>query len=102
MKELLSDGLAAGGFGFSSSVAGSHNDADGDPVPSRCASHDEIVELATVCRAFPGTSLEMVPFAGQGPFPETVQKLMTRAHGARRAPAQLEHRSCECDERRRD
>ncbi len=76
MKELLSEGLAAGGFGFSSSVAGSHNDAEGDPVPSRCASHDEIVELATVCRAFPGTSLEMVPFAGQGPFPETVQKLM--------------------------
>lgn len=76
MKELLVRGLTAGGLGFSSSLAGSHNDAEGDPVPSRHASHEEILELAAVCREFPGTSLEMVPHAGLGPFPEAIQELM--------------------------
>ena len=76
MKALLVSGLTAGGLGFSSSIAGSHNDADGDPVPSRLASYEEIIELASVCGEFPGTSLEMVPYAGLGPFPEAVQELM--------------------------
>ena len=76
MKTLLRAGLAAGGIGFSSSLAPSHNDGDGDPVPSRRATHTEVLELATVCREFPGTSLELVPFTGMEPFPEPVQDLM--------------------------
>ena len=73
MKALLFSGLASGGLGFSSSIAASHNDGDGDPVPSRHASFQEIIELGCVCSEFPGTSLEMVPYAGLGPFPETIQ-----------------------------
>ena len=46
MKSLLRRGLAAGGLGFSSSIAHSHNDAAGVPVPSCWASHDEVMELA--------------------------------------------------------
>jgi N-acyl-D-aspartate/D-glutamate deacylase len=61
MKSLLRDGLAAGGMGFSTSRGSSHQDWDGNPVPSRHASADEIVALAAVCKEFPGTSLEMVP-----------------------------------------
>ena len=61
MKTLLRDGLAAGGMGFSTSRGRSHQDWDGNPVPSRHAGADEIVALAAVCREFPGTSLEMVP-----------------------------------------
>ena len=76
MQDLLRQGLAAGGLGFSSSIAASHNDAAGDPVPSRRASHDEIVQLASVCSEFEGTCLEMVPHAGADPFPEAVQDLM--------------------------
>ncbi len=76
MAELLRQGLAAGGLGFSSSLAQSHNDAAGDPVPSRWADHDELLELATVCGEFPGTCLEMVPHAGPGPFPDPVQQLL--------------------------
>jgi N-acyl-D-aspartate/D-glutamate deacylase len=78
MQALLRAGLAAGGLGFSTSIARSHNDAEGDPVPSRCASHHEILELAAVCREFEGTVLEMVPHAGPEPFPEPVAALMTK------------------------
>jgi N-acyl-D-aspartate/D-glutamate deacylase len=64
MQELLRSGLRAGGFGFSSTRSPSHNDAEGAPVPSRHASHDEMIALAGVCREFAGTSLELVPGGG--------------------------------------
>ena len=76
MKALLRAGLAAGGLGFSSSLARSHNDAAGDPVPSRCASPEEVLQLAEVCGEFPGTCLEMVPFAGHEPFPDAIEQIM--------------------------
>jgi N-acyl-D-aspartate/D-glutamate deacylase len=75
MKRLLREGLAAGGLGFSSSLAQSHSDASGEPVPSRHASYDELLELAGVCGEFDGTSLELVPHAG-AEFPEPVKALM--------------------------
>ena len=75
MKQLLRDGLGAGGLGFSSSLAQSHSDADGEPVPSRHASYDELLELAGVCGEFDGTSLELVPHTG-AEFPDAVQALM--------------------------
>jgi N-acyl-D-aspartate/D-glutamate deacylase len=61
MVALLRDGLAAGGLGFSSSWGIVHTDDLGDPVPSRFADADEIVELAAQCRDFEGTSLEFIP-----------------------------------------
>jgi N-acyl-D-aspartate/D-glutamate deacylase len=61
MATLLRDGLAAGGIGFSTSRGRSHQDVNGDPVPSRFANHDEIITLASICREFPGTSLEFIP-----------------------------------------
>lgn len=75
MKQLLRDGLAAGGLGFSSSLAQSHSDAYGEPVPSRHATNQELLELAGVCREFDGTSLELVPHTGTE-FPDAVQALM--------------------------
>jgi N-acyl-D-aspartate/D-glutamate deacylase len=64
MKRLLRDGLDAGGFGFSSSWARTHNDSDGHMVPSRYASRDEIVELCGVTGEYAGTSLEFIPMVG--------------------------------------
>src|SRR5262249_45011448 len=61
MSDLLRQGLAAGGMGFSSTWSTTHNDADGEPVPSRFADERELIALASVCREFDGTSLEFIP-----------------------------------------
>ncbi len=75
MRDLLRAGLDAGALGFSSSWARTHNDADGHMVPSRYATHDEIVELARVTGEFEGTSLEFIP--NVGPFEPWALELMT-------------------------
>ncbi len=65
MQALLRRSIAEGGFGFSSSWATTHNDPTGQPVPSRHASEDEMIELARVCSEFDGTSLEFIPAVGR-------------------------------------
>lgn len=61
MRRLVDVSLAEGAMGFSTTVSNSHNDADGNPVPSRHASREEILELASTVRDHPGTSLELLP-----------------------------------------
>jgi N-acyl-D-aspartate/D-glutamate deacylase len=75
MIELLRESLAQGGLGFSSTVSPTHNDADGNPVPSRHASREELVALAGVVREFPGTALEFLP--GTTAFDDEQKQLMT-------------------------
>jgi N-acyl-D-aspartate/D-glutamate deacylase len=76
MAALLGESLAAGGLGFSSSLSPTHNDGDGNPVPSRYATHDELLALARVVRDHPGTTLELLP--GVGTFDEKARELMIR------------------------
>jgi N-acyl-D-aspartate/D-glutamate deacylase len=64
MRRLLREGLDAGALGFSSSWARTHNDADGRMVPSRYATHDEVVQLCRVLSEYDGTSLEFIPMVG--------------------------------------
>jgi N-acyl-D-aspartate/D-glutamate deacylase len=75
MCALLRESLAAGGMGFSSSNAPTHNDNAGNPVPSRLATREEIVALAAVLADFPGTQLEFIPTVGF--FEEEHKALMT-------------------------
>ncbi len=65
MQQLLRDGLAAGGMGFSSTWSTSHNDHTGNPVPSRHGTREELVALCSVVREFPGTTLEFIPQVGR-------------------------------------
>lgn len=85
MKSLLRDGLDAGALGFSSTKSESHNDAEGRPVPSRLAGDDEFVELASLCRDYPGTSLEFLPAIGTS-FDQATIELMTQLSVAAQRP----------------
>jgi len=60
MARLLDASLAAGGLGFSTSRAFTHTDGDGEPVPSRWASVDEVVTLCEVVSGHEGTTLEFI------------------------------------------
>ncbi|MBV1879038.1 MAG: amidohydrolase family protein [Pseudomonadales bacterium] len=75
MKVLLKKSMAEGGMGFSSSQAATHNDGDGEPVPSRAATPEELIELAGCLKDYPGTLLEFIPPIGVSG--EDRAKLMT-------------------------
>lgn len=66
MVTLLRKSLEEGGLGFSSTISSTHNDADGNPVPSRHASKEEILTLARQVRDFEGTTIEFLPGVGWG------------------------------------
>ncbi len=75
MKKLLAESIEAGGLGFSSSWAKTHNDAEGNAVPSRHASERELVELCSVLRDTGAVALEFIPTVER--FDESVYQLLT-------------------------
>ena len=84
MRALLAKCLEEGAMGFSSTIAITHNDADGQPVPSRHASDEEMIALAAVCKDYEGTSLEFLPAVGE--FSEEVIDLMVKLTTAAERP----------------
>jgi N-acyl-D-aspartate/D-glutamate deacylase len=84
MKSVLAASLAAGAMGFSTTISNTHNDADGNPVPSRAASEEELIALCGVCRDYPGTTIELGP--GIDPFSPELVELMTQMSLAARRP----------------
>ncbi len=75
MKDLLAESIEAGGLGFSSSWAKTHNDAEGDAVPSRHASEHELIELCSVLRDTEAVAVEFIPTVER--FDESVYQLLT-------------------------
>jgi N-acyl-D-aspartate/D-glutamate deacylase len=84
MERLLHEGLEAGGLGFSSSWARTHNDADGHMVPSRYAEREEILRLCAVLRSHEGTSLEFIPMNGPRFEPWAVELMADMSAAAQR------------------
>ncbi len=58
MVALLHESIEAGGLGFSTTLAYTHSDIDGKPVPSRWAANDEVIALAAAVGEHEGTALE--------------------------------------------
>jgi N-acyl-D-aspartate/D-glutamate deacylase len=78
MESALHAALAEGALGFSTSQVHTHNDGDGQPVPSRAASRAEMERLAAAVRDHDGTTVELiVPGCLNGFTEEEVEFLST-------------------------
>jgi len=66
MRRMLAEAMAAGAAGLSSSAAPTHLDIDGGPVPSRLASHDELLALADELGRFGRGSVAFLPASAVG------------------------------------
>ena len=84
MKALLRAGLEAGGLGFSTSYARTHNDPEGHMVPSRYAVTSELVELARTTGEYEGTGLEIIPQVGPAFDPWAVDLMADMSVAAQR------------------
>ena len=58
MQILLGQCIEQGGLGFSTTRSFTHKDGDGNPVPSRVASEEELLALCEVVSRHEGTTLE--------------------------------------------
>ena len=80
LKGVLKDGLDAGAFGFTTSLAPSHFDMEARPVPSRQAAREELLELAGVLRDLGSTSMGLIPSGlFRGMTPEDKDLIMAMA-----------------------
>ena len=78
MKALLRGALAAGGLGLSTSRSFTHSDGDGQPVPSRFASDEELLDLCDVTGEHEGTTLEFITDGCLRGFNDAEMDLMAR------------------------
>ena len=76
MCDLLSEALAAGGFGFSTANVPTQVDGDGRPTPPNFASYEEFVELSRICGQHAGTSIEFIPGSFLTGFSDEEMNLM--------------------------
>jgi N-acyl-D-aspartate/D-glutamate deacylase len=58
MAGVLSESLAAGGLGLSTTLSHTHSDGDGNPVASRWAQREELLRLCREVGQHEGTTLE--------------------------------------------
>lgn len=85
MQQLLAESIEAGGLGFSSSQAYTHDDGDGEPVPSRHAQLDELLALCEVVRRYEGTTLEFITDGCLNGFSdEEIERMAQMSYAARR------------------
>ena len=77
MCKLLEESIEAGGIGFSTSLAYTHDDGDGQPVPSRFAANSEVVALSRTAGEHEGTTLEIIVDGCMDRFSESELSLLS-------------------------
>ncbi len=86
MVDLLHEAITAGGLGFSTTLAFTHSDGDGEPVASRWAERDEVLALCAAVRDHEGTTLEYVTDGCMRGFRDDEVELMAAMTLAARRP----------------
>jgi N-acyl-D-aspartate/D-glutamate deacylase len=85
MAGLITEACHAGALGFSTSTSPTHNDGNGDPVPSRGASREELVALATAVGEVEGTTLACILDGSINGYTEAEMELLAAmSRGANR------------------
>ena len=85
MRTLLSEAVAAGARGFSTSTSPTHNDSFGRPVPSRLAEREEFLSLAEALRGSRRPLIGISPgskFVGINPEERSLMVEMATRSGA--------------------
>jgi N-acyl-D-aspartate/D-glutamate deacylase len=77
MARLVNDACRAGALGFSTSRAPTHNDGNGEPVPSRGASLEEMVTLASAVADVEGTTLAGILDGSLNGYTQEEMELLT-------------------------
>jgi N-acyl-D-aspartate/D-glutamate deacylase len=77
MARLVTEACRAGALGFSTSRAPTHNDGNGDPVPSRGASLEELVTLASAVAEVEGTTLAGILDGSLNGYTQEEMELLT-------------------------
>lgn len=86
LTRLLDESLAAGGLGFSTSRSSTHSDGDGNPVASRMASEEEVLELCRRVGRHAGTTLEAIVEGCLKGFTDEETELLARMSAEARRP----------------
>ncbi len=86
MKAVLADSLAAGGLGFSTTLSRTHTDGDGEPVPSRWSTPEELLALCEVVQEHDGTTLEAMTDGCLDRFSDDEIELFVAMSAAARRP----------------
>jgi len=78
MAEIVRDAMRGGAAGFSSSHAPTHLDGDDRPVPSRRATHEELLALCAAAGESGSGTIGYLPFSSIGGLDENDEDLLIR------------------------
>ncbi|MGE0881162.1 MAG: amidohydrolase family protein [Acidimicrobiia bacterium] len=83
---VFEQSIQSGGLGFSATRSNTHVDGEGNPVPSRWASEEEVLRLCEITGRYDGTSLELITQGCLNRFSDEEVELMAQMSGRAHRP----------------